>query len=224
MGLLDRVSTLVRANLNDLIDKAEHPEKMIKQLILDMENQLMQVKSQVAVAIADQHMLELKRKEHDEQATQWMKKAELAVDKKQDDLARSALERYQTNQRVAEGFKEQVTDQAAQVETLKSALRKLEQKLAEARAKSDLLMAQHRRARAVSKARDAQMAMGDDSKIAGFDRIKQNVTREAAISQAKTDLATDSLDDKLTALETEDEISRLLSEVKSRRGLNVQGN
>jgi phage shock protein A len=217
MGLMERVSTLVRANLNDLIDKAEHPEKMIKQLILDMENQLMQVKTQVAVAIADQHMLEQKEKENDELAAEWMRKAELAVDKKQDDLARRALERYQSYQRLGESFKEQVADQAAQVENLKTALRKLEQKLAEAHAKSQLLMAQHRRSRAVSKARDAQMAVGSESKIAGFERMKQKVAHESAVSQAKTEMAADSLDDQFAALEKNDEVEKLLAEVKSRR-------
>jgi phage shock protein A len=217
MGLMERVSTLVRANLNDLIDKAEHPEKMIKQLILDMENQLMQMKTQVAVAIADQHMLEQKEKENDQLAADWMHKAELAVDKKQDDLARRALERYQSYQRLGESFKEQVADQAVQVENLKAALRKLEQKLEEAHAKSQLLMAQHRRSRAVSKARDAQMAMGSESKIAGFERMKQKVAHESAVSQAKTEMAADSLDDKFAALEKDDEVERLLAEVKSRR-------
>ena len=93
MALLERVSTLVRANLNDLIDKAEDPEKMIKQIILDMQNQLLQVKTQVAIAIADQHLLETKQKENEDAASDWVRKAELAVDKKQDDLARVALER-----------------------------------------------------------------------------------------------------------------------------------
>ena len=65
MALLERVATLVRANLNDLIDKAEEPEKMIKQVILDMQNQLLQVKTQVAIAIADQHLLEKKQKENE---------------------------------------------------------------------------------------------------------------------------------------------------------------
>ena len=79
MALLERVSTLVRANLNDLIDKAEHPEKMIKQVILDMQNQLLQVKTQVAIAIADQHVLEKKQKENEDKVAEWMRKAELAV-------------------------------------------------------------------------------------------------------------------------------------------------
>lgn len=217
MGLMERVSTLVKANLNDLIDKAEHPEKMIKQLMLDMENQMMQVKTQVAVAIADQHMLEQKEAENNQAATEWMRKAELAVDKKQDDLARAALERYQSSLRLAESFKEQVADQAVQVENLKTALRKLEQKLAEAQAKSQLLIAQHRRSRAVGKARDAQMAMDAPSSVAGFERMKQKVAHEAAISQAKTEMTGDNLDDKFALLEKEDEIERLLGEVKARR-------
>ena len=129
MGLLERVGTLVRANLNDLIDKAENPSKMIKQVILDMENQLLQVKTQVAISIADQHMLEKKEKENEEKAAEWLRKAELAVDRGQDDLARAALERQKGSERTAESFRQQVADQRAQVATLKAALGKLEQKL-----------------------------------------------------------------------------------------------
>lgn len=217
MGLMDRVSTLIRANLNDLIDKAEHPEKMIKQLIIDMENQLIQVKTQVAIAIADEHMLEQKQKENEDLAKEWMRKAELAVDKNQDELARSALERHQSYVQLAASFKEQVADQAAQVEELKTALRKLEQKLPEARAKSELLIAQHRRSRAVGKARDAQMAIGSTSTVASFERMKQRVAHETAVSQAKTEMAAENLEDKFIILEKEDEIERLLSEIKTRR-------
>src|ERR1700704_6414820 len=142
MGLLERVGTLVRANLNDLIDKAEHPSKMIKQVILDMENQLLQVKTQVAISIADQHMLEKKEKESGDKAAEWLRKAELAVDRGQDDLARAALERHKASERTRESFREQVADQRAQVLTLKSAFAKLEQKLAEAQSMSDMLLAQ----------------------------------------------------------------------------------
>ena len=104
MALLERVSTLVRANLNDLIDKAEDPEKMIKQVILDMQNQLLQVKTQVAIAIADQHLLEKKRKENGDKVEEWMRKAELAVDKKSDDLARAALLRVESYRDLSESF------------------------------------------------------------------------------------------------------------------------
>ena len=217
MALLERVSTLVRANLNDLIDRAEHPEKMIKQVMLDMENQLMQVKTQVAIAIADEHLLLKKQKENEEKAAEWTRKAELAVDKKQDDLARVALDRGMTCRLLAEGFAQQVADQKVQVETLKSALRKLEQKLQEAQSKSELMMTQHRRSRALSKASDARMAVGGGAAVATFDRMKNKVSRAEAMSQAKAELAGDDFEDRLAALGKEDEIEKLLSELKARR-------
>ncbi|HEX9120935.1 MAG TPA: PspA/IM30 family protein [Terriglobales bacterium] len=217
MALLERVATLVRANLNDLIDKAEDPEKMIKQIILDMQNQLLQVKTQVAISIADQHLLEKKQKENNLAASEWVRKAELAVDKKQDDLARVALERSISYKELAESFAQQVSDQKAQVENLKSALSKLDQKLAEAQNKCDMLIAQHRRARALGKASDARSNMVDSSKAAGFDRMKRRVAHDEAVSEAKAELAGDTVDDKFAALEKEDAIEKLLAEIKSRR-------
>jgi phage shock protein A len=218
MALLERVATLVRANLNDLIDKAEDPEKMIKQVILDMQNQLLQVKTQVAIAIADQHLLEKKQKENEDRSAEWMRKAELAVDKKQDDLARGALQRVESYRDLSTSFAEQVADQKAQVENLKTALRQLDQKLTEANAKADLLIAQHRRARAVGKASDAKINIGDGSKTAAFDRMKHKVAREEAVSQAKSEIAVDDVEDRLAALEKEDRIEQLLGEIKARRG------
>src|ERR1041384_7875058 len=119
MALLDRVTTLVRANLNDLIDRAEDPEKMIKQVILDMENQLLQLRTQVAISMADQHLLQKKHSDQQDRAAEWMRKAELAVDKQQDDLARAALERYQSFTKLAEGYAQQANDQKAQVDSLR---------------------------------------------------------------------------------------------------------
>jgi|SRR5579871_685933 len=218
MGLLERVSTLVRANLNDLIDRAENPSKMIKQVILDMENQLLQVKTQVAISIADQHMLEKKAQEAADRAGEWMRKAELAVQKDQDDLARAALERHKSAERDAESFRQQVDDQRAQVATLKSALGKLEQKLTEAQAKSDMLLAQHRRARALGRASDAQIAIGGRSTVKTFERMKEKVVVHEAISQAKADLVNDDIDDRFAALERDEEVDRLLAELKARKG------
>ncbi len=160
MRLLERVSTLIRANLNDMIDRAEDPEKLIKQVMLDMENQYLQVKTQVAVSIADQHMLEKKLRENEDAGGDWMRKAELAVDKSQDELARAALDRFQTSAKLAVSYREQVEDQRAQVETLKNTLIKLEQKLEEAKSKRDLLLARHRRSIALTKAARAQSGAG----------------------------------------------------------------
>ena len=217
MALLERVSTLIRANLNDMIDKAEDPEKLIKQVILDMQNQLLQVKTQVAIAIADQHLLEKKRKENEDAAVEWRRKAEMAVDKKQDDLARAALERSISSDELAKSFAQQVADQKIEVDNLKNALNKLEAKLSEANSKSDLLIAQHRRARALNKAHDARIAIGDGSKTAAYDRMKNRVAHDEAVAQAKGELRTDSLDDRFAAMEKEDAIDKLLAEIKNKR-------
>ncbi len=204
MALLERVSTLIRANLNELIDKAEHPEIMIKQVILDMENQLLQVKTQVAIAIADQHLLEKKQKENEDKISEWGRKAEMAVGKKQDDLARAAIERSLHYKQMSENFRQQVADQTSQVETLKNALNKL----------------QNRRARTLGKAADAQSAVSGTNHGATFDRMKHKVMRQEAIGQAKTELLSSeaaSVEDRFAQMEKEDEISRILSELKAKR-------
>jgi len=219
MGLLERVSTLIRANLNDMVDRAEDPEKMIKQVIVDMENQYLQVKTQVAVSIADQHMLEKKFRENDDAGKDWMRKAELAVDKTQDDLARAALDRFQTSQRLAQSYREQVDDQKLQVETLKGALVKLEQKLDEAKSKRDMLLARHRRSIALGKAARAQSALGDNSKSATFDRLKDRVHHTEAVASAEVELITDDTGERLTRLDRDTEVERLLTDLKNRKGL-----
>jgi len=217
MAVLERVATLVRANLNDLIDRAEDPEKMIKQVILDMENQLLQVKTQVAISMADYHLLQKKQSEQSDKAAEWMRKAELAVDKQQDDLARAALERFQSFTRLAESYTAQVDDQKQQVDTLRRALDQLEGKLAEARAKSDLLVAQHRRARALERASDAQLAIGGVGPCAGFERMERKVQRGEAVSQAKASMVADDVDRRFEAMAKDDEIGRLLDALKARR-------
>jgi phage shock protein A len=222
MGLLDRVATLVRANLNDLIDKAEDPSKMIKQVILDMENQLLQVKTQVAISIADQHMLEKKQKESALQTIGWMRKAELAIDRGQDDLARAALERHKSYERTAASFEEQIADQRTQVAALKSALVDLERKLSEAQAKSVMLVAQHRSARALGKASDARMAIGSRSTTRTFERMKTKIAHHEAVSQAKSSMVGSDVDDRFEQLERDDEVDKLLAELKAKRSVAAE--
>ncbi len=219
MALMERVATLVRANLNDLLDKAEDPEKMIKQVILDMENQLMQVKTQVAIAIADQHLLAKKQKENAEKEAEWMRKAELAVDKKDDELARAAIERARSYKQLESNYAQQVADQAVQAENLKTALRKLEQKLAEARGRSDMLVAQHRRAKALDRAGEAGMKMGEGARDGSFERLKGKVQRAEAVSQARASLLEDNVEERLAALEKADEVEKVLAELKARKGV-----
>ncbi len=219
MALLDRVATLVRANLNDLVDRAENPEKMLKQVILDMENQFMQVKTQVAIALADLHLLEKRKKENADKHAEWMRKAELAVDKKDDELARAALERAMSFQQLTESFDQQIADQGSQVEALKSALKKLELKLSEARGKADLLIAQHRRSRAVNRAADAQITPTGENRT--FERMRSKVAREEAIGQARGEILGDDIDGRLDALERQQKIDALLDEIKAKKRLSA---
>jgi phage shock protein A len=219
MALLERVGTLLRANLNDLIDRAEDPEKMVKQVILDMENQLMQVKTQVAISIADLHLLQKKCTDALQKRDDWMRKAELAVTKQQEDLARIAIERSLESRKLADSFDEQINDQKVQVENLKGALHKLEGKLAEARGKSELLLAKHRRARAAGNAAEAQLKSGDGISATAWDRMKSKVNREEALNEARAELLGDRIEDRFAALEKQDEVERLLEGLKSRKQL-----
>ena len=213
MALLERVSTLLRANVNDLIDRAEDPDKMVRQVILDMENQLMQVKTQLAITIADLHLLERRRKDSLAGVDEWMRKAELAVTKKQDDLARLAIARSLENKTLSGSFDEQIADQKVQVENLKSALHRLEAKLAEARTKSELLLAQHRRTRAGINAADK----GDETASSSLERMQRKVKQAEAMSLDCAGLKGDSLEDRFDALEKQDEVEVLLAELKSKK-------
>ena len=121
-------------------------------------------------------------------------------------------------QQLAQSYTEQVADQKAQVETLKAALIKLEQKLAEAKSKRELLIARHRRSQAASRANRAEVAMGDRSKIATFERLKDKVHHAEAVTAAERELMADDVHDQLSRLEKNDEVERLLAEIKTRRG------
>ncbi|HEY1986082.1 MAG TPA: PspA/IM30 family protein [Terracidiphilus sp.] len=217
MSLLDRVSTLLRANLNELVEKAEDPEKLLKQIVLDMENQLLQVKTQVAIAIADEHLLDKKRSEHAHEGAEWRRKAELAVQKNMDDLARAALERALSHEQLAAGFATQAEDQKHEADNLRQALRKLDQKLSETRAHSEMLIAEHRRARVAGRAARARQAVGVDQDHA-MDRMKNRVRIKAAENAATAEvMATESLEDKFKALENQDKVEMLLNEIKGRQ-------
>jgi phage shock protein A len=217
MALLERIGTLLRANINDLIDKAEDPEKLARQLVLDMENQLLQVKTQVAIAIADQHLLQTKLKEHEDAMNQYHRKAELAVQKQQDDLARAALERSISHQRLGQGFSQQLEDQTTEAETLRNAFTKLQQKLEETRSTCEILITRNRRARTVGKANSARALTGTQEAATALNRLRTSILEREATNSARVLLETESVDDRLVTLEREDQIDRLLEDLKSRQ-------
>jgi len=217
VGLLDRVSTLVRANLNDLLDRAEDPEKVIKQLLIDMNNQLIQVKTQVAAAIADEKRLQARYQEAQRTADDWQRKAELAIDKGEDDLAKQALQRRNTYAQTSTGLQEQWQAQSASVQTLKDGLRQLQSKIEEAEAKKELLIARSRSAKAQEQMHRTLGGIQSVGGLSQFERMERRVEEQEARAQAYTDLSTDSLDQKFAALETESEVDRQLREMKEAR-------
>lgn len=215
MALLERVGTLLRANINDLIEKAEDPEKLAKQLVLDMENQLLQVKTQVAIAIADQHLLDKKLQEHQEAMQQWHRKAELAVQKQNDELARAALERSLSHQQLARGFSQQLHDQTAEADTLRNAFTKLQRKLQETQSTCEMLIARNRRARTIGKANAARTLAATSQTSAAFNRLRSSAQQHEALNAATHSLLeSESIDDRFTILEKEDQIERLLEDLK----------
>ncbi len=221
MSLMERVATLLRANVNDLIDRAEDPEKMLKQLVLDMENQLLQVKTQVAIAIADQHLLEKRRDEHQGTADDWQRKAELAVQKQQDELARQALERSLSHRQMGEGFARQLSEQKVEAEALRATYAKLQGKLKETESQCEMLVAQHRRARMVGKATEARNAAEGStvSRTSPLRRFKARIQNVEAVNHAgKSMLEGDTLDDQFTVLERNEQVERLLGELKEKQG------
>jgi len=222
MALLERVGTLLRANVNDLIERAEDPEKLAKQLVLDMENQLLQLKTQVAIAIADQHLLQKKQKEHSEAVAEWHRKAEVAVEKQKDDLARAALERSLSHERLAAGFAQQLEDQTAEAETLRTAFARLQQKLAETQSATEMLIAQRRRARTAGKAHAAHAAIEGSRRTQVLGRLRSSIERDevtnlVARTMIDGESMRDSLEERFTALEQEDRVERLLEEMKNRQ-------
>src|SRR5437763_2674280 len=217
MAVLDRVSTLIRANINDLISKAEDPEKVIRQLILDMNNQLIQVKTQVAAAIADERLLQKRYEDNQKRADEWQRKAELAVTNSQDELAKEALLRRRSFQETADGFKEQWTQQAAQVEQLKDALTQLEAKINEAQTKKDLLIARSRRAKAETTIRKTLAGVDAGGALSEFERMEEKVEEQEAQAKAYADLDQDTLDTRFRHLEEEDAVNKELEALKAKK-------
>jgi phage shock protein A len=216
MKLLERVSMLIRSNLNDLVDRAEDPEKMVKQVILDLHNQYIQVKTQLAVTITEQHLVEEKATETQRRAEEWMRKAELSVAKGQDNLAKAALDRHNTYVQTAQLFADQAEDHLKQVAVLRETLEKLEAKQREADAKKELLVSQHRAARARVRAGEVVLDLTANGPAGALTRMQDKVREETARGTALFEVA-DDLETTFARMEREERLDRQLDELKARQ-------
>lgn len=222
MSVFKRISTVFRANVNDMISKAEDPEKMLTQLTEDMRQQYTQAKQQVASAMADERRLHQQLTAEQGQAEEWEHKAMTAVRAGRDDLAGQALQRKTDHDKVVTGYQEQWEAQKASVDQLKEALRRLQSKIDEAQRKKNLLIARAKRAEAQKKIAQTMGGLSDSSAFDTFDRMAAKVEQVEATADASTQLQAElegtDLDSEIKSLEAPTDDAALLA-LKQRMGM-----
>ena len=197
MGIFDRLSTLIKSNLNDLISSAEHPEKMLNQIIVDMRNQLAKAKQQVAAAIADEKRLKDQADAEFKLADDWDKRAMLAVKEDRDDLAKQALLRGQEHLEHAQQLAMTWEQHRAETEKLKQSLRDLNDKIEEAKRKKNLLLARQRRAEAQARISQTMSGLSDKSAFEAFNRMEERITTNERQLQAAQEIDEEFSGDRL---------------------------
>lgn len=217
MSIIDRISTIIRANLNDLLTRAEDPEKIINQTLMDMRQAQYEARMEVAKAIAEGKKLERDQESHARSASQWLVKAEQSVKAEREDLAREALRRKNTSEDLAKGLQEQLDMHNAMVDKLKTQLRALDAKIEEAERKRQLLIARQRRAEAQKSLNSAMSRTETGKAFSALDRMEGKLEALEDRLEAEAELADDlSLDEEFAALESDTEIENELAALKSK--------
>ncbi|MGH7646290.1 MAG: PspA/IM30 family protein [Gemmatimonadales bacterium] len=226
MGIFDRLSTLLRSNINDLIARAENPEKMLNQLIVDMRSQLAKAKQQVAAAIADEKRLATQVEQERKQAEDWEKRAMLAVQEGRDDLAKQALLRHNEHAQGAVQLHEAWVKHREETEKLKGSLRQLNDKIEEAKRKKNILVARQKRAEAHKRIQETMSSMSDKSAFETFERMAEQIEHEErkliAAAEVADDLSGDQLMRQFQSLEVADADQQLLA-LKQKMGMLPAG-
>lgn len=225
MGLFSRLGTLIRSNINELINKAEDPEKMLNQVLVDMKAQLVEAKKQVAVAIADEKRIKKQYEQEATKAAEWERKAMLAVKAGDDNLARAALSRKQEHEEVAETLKQQWEAQKQSVEQLKGALRGLDNKIEEAKRKRNILVSRQKRAEAQRTINETLSNINSTSAFDTFERMSDRVTQIEAEAEATAEiggaLPEATLESQFKALEASSGVDDDLAALKSKMALQA---
>ena len=230
MGIFQKLSTLIRSNINDLISRAEDPEKMLTQVILDMRNQLARAKREVAAAIADERRLRQQADEEVKQARDWEQRAVLAVRESRDDLAKQALMRQQEHAERAQSLEQTWGVQADEIARLKSSLRQLNDKIDEAKRKRNLLVAKQKRAQAQRRIHESMAGLSDTSAFEAFNRMAEKIEdserRLLAENDVNRTLAASSVESeflKLEAGQSDSAVEQRLAALKQDMGLLSAG-
>ncbi len=223
MGIFERFATMLRSNINDLISRAEDPEKMLTTLITDMRSQLDKARQQVAQAIADEKKLEADAIAMKKQAEDWERRAMLAVQEGRDDLAKQALMRYNEALQGAQSLHETWVKSKQETESLKASLRQLNDKIEEAKRKKNILIARARRAEAQQRIQDTLSGMGDKSAFESFermqDKIESNERKALAAAELQQEFTGDKLMKEFEQLEYHGSSDQQLLELKAKMGM-----
>ena len=197
MGIFDRLATLLKSNINDLISKAENPEKMLDQIVVDMRNSLARAKQQVAAAIADEKRLKDQAEGEYKAAQDWENKAMLAVKEGRDDLAKQALVRHSEHLEHATSLETAWQSHQLETEKLKNSLRDLNDKIQEAGRKKNLLLARQRRAQAQQKISETMSSMSEKSAFEAFARMEEKIASNERMLKASTEIEEEFTGDRL---------------------------
>lgn len=215
MGLFDRLSRVVRANLNDMVSKAEDPEKILEQAIIDMQEDLIQLRQAVARAIATQKRTEQQYNKNQSEANNWQNRAQLALSKGDENLAREALLRKKAVAEAAATQKTMLDQQTTQVDSLKKNLIALESKISEAKTKKDMLKSRAAAAKANEQLQGTIGRLGTGSAMAAFERMEDKVLELEARSQAGYELAGNNLEAQFAQLESGSDVDDELAQMKA---------
>lgn len=223
MGIFDRFSTMLRSNINDLISRAENPEKMLNQLILDMKSNLAKAKQEAAAAIADEKKLQADAEALKKQAEDWERRAMLAVQEGRDDLATQALMRYNEALQGAQQLHETWVKHKADTESLKGQLRQLNDKIEEAKRKKNILVARAKRAEAQQRIQETMSGMNDKSAFESFDRMAEKIEaierKALAAAEIQQEFQSDDLMDQFKKLEYKGTADQQLMDLKAKMGM-----
>ena len=197
MGIIDRLSSLLKSNINDLISKSEDPEKMLNQIIIDMRGQLAKAKQQVAAAIADEKRLRDQADGEIRQAQDWEKRAMLAIQEQRDDLAKQALLRHGEHMQHAQQLEATWESHREETEKLKNSLRDLNDKIEEAKRKKNLLIARQRRSQAQKRISETMSSMSEKSAFEAFARMEEKIDASERQLKASVEIEEEFSGDRL---------------------------
>ena len=215
MGLFDRLSRVVRANINDLVSKAEDPEKVLEQAVIDMQEDLVQLRQAVARSIATQKRTEQQYNKNQSEANSWQQRAQLALSKGDESLAREALVRKKSFSETAASLKTQLDQQSGQVGTLKRNLIALESKISEAKTKKDMLRARANAAKANKQLQDSMSNLGTSTAMGAFERMEDKVMQLEAESETAAELGGSGIEEQFAQLEAGSGVDDELAAMKA---------